>query len=246
MLKLSNVESCYGRIKAIHNVNINVEKRQIIGIIGANGAGKSTLLRTIAGLILPTSGKIFFCKEDVTSVPSHGMVRRGVILVPEGRAIFGELSTEDNLKLGAYRLHRKLSKAGLAKRLEDVYILFPVLRERKNQTARTLSGGEQQMLAIGRGLLSDPQLFLLDEPSLGLAPILFKDIVRALKQLLKEKELTLVLVEQNSKVALDISNYIYVMREGEIALEFPSEEVKDVAHLQKIYLGAIGKGTNHG
>ena len=214
MLKLKNVESCYGRIRAIHNVNINVEKSQAIGVIGANGAGKSTLLRTIAGLILPTNGEIFFYDEDVTSVPSHGMVRRGVILVPEGRAIFGELSTEDNLRLGTYRLHKKLSRTKLTEKLDYVYALFPVLKERKNQRAGTLSGGEQQMLAVGRGLLSDPQLFLLDEPSVGLAPTLFKDIVRALKQLLKEKGLTLVLVEQNSKVALDISHYIYVMREG--------------------------------
>lgn len=246
MLKLKNVESCYGRIRAIHNVNINVEKSQAIGVIGANGAGKSTLLRTIAGLILPTNGEIFFYDEDVTSVPSHGMVRRGVILVPEGRAIFGELSTEDNLRLGTYRLHKKLSRTKLTEKLDYVYALFPVLKERKNQRAGTLSGGEQQMLAVGRGLLSDPQLFLLDEPSVGLAPTLFKDIVRALKQLLKEKGLTLVLVEQNSKVALDISHYIYVMREGGIAAEFPSDEVKDVAYLQKIYLGTIGKGMNHG
>ena len=238
LLQLKNVESCYGAIRAIHEIDMNVNENQVVSIIGANGTGKSTLLRTIAGLILPTKGTIFYDGEDVTTTPSHRMVRKHVILVPEGREIFYELSSEENLLLGTYHVNKKLSKDNLNKKLETVYRLFPILRERKNQIAGTLSGGEQQMLAIGRGLLSYPRLFLLDEPSLGLAPVIIKDIMEALKQLIREQETTLVLVEQNSKVALDISDYCYVMREGTIALEFPSNEVKDVADLHKMYLGA--------
>jgi len=239
VLQLKSIESRYGAIRAIHDVNMNVNENQVVSIIGANGTGKSTLLRTIAGLMLPHKGTIFYDGEDVTNIPSHGMVRKNVILVPEGREIFSELSSEENLLLGTYHVNKKLSKGSLAKKLEDVYRLFPILRERKNQIAGTLSGGEQQMLAIGRGLLSYPRLFLLDEPSLGLAPVLIKDIMEALKQLIREQQMTLLLVEQNSKVALDISDYCYVMREGTIALEFPSNEVKDVADLHKMYLGTI-------
>lgn len=241
MLRLNNVEACYGAIRAIHDVSIEVQENQVVAIIGANGAGKSTLLRTIAGLMVPTKGQIFFDDEDVTFTPSHEMVRKGVILVPEGREIFAEVSTEENLKLGTYHWHRELSKNSLADRLEDIYRLFPVLKERNHQIAGTLSGGEQQMLAIGRGLLSKPRLFLLDEPSLGLAPKLVRDILFALKQLLMEQKLTVVLVEQNSKVALDMADYCYVMRQGEVVLGFPSSEVKDIAQLQKIYLGTTGK-----
>ena len=237
LLQLKNVESCYGAIRAIHEINMNVNENQVVSIIGANGTGKSTLLRTIAGLILPTKGTIIYDGEEVTTAPSHRMVRKHVILVPEGREIFYELSSEENLLLGTYHVNKKLSKGNLNKKLETVYRLFPILKERKNQIAGTLSGGEQQMLAIGRGLLSYPRLFLLDEPSLGLAPVIIRDIMGALKQLIREQETTLVLVEQNSKVALDISDYCYVMREGTIALEFPSNEVKDVADLHKMYLG---------
>lgn len=244
MLQLKNVESCYGAIRAIHEINMKVDENQVVSIIGANGTGKSTLLRTIAGLILPNKGTIFYDGEDVTNTPSHRMVRKHVILVPEGREIFYELSSEENLMLGTYHVNKKLSKESLTKKLEDVYRLFPILKERKNQIAGTLSGGEQQMLAIGRGLLSYPRLFLLDEPSLGLAPVIIKDIMEALKQLIREQEMTLVLVEQNSKVALFISDYCYVMREGTIALEFPSSDVKDVADLHKLYLGAIEERHN--
>jgi len=244
MLRLNNVEAGYGAIKAIHDVSIEVQKNQVVAIVGANGVGKSTLLRTIAGLMIPTLGQIFFDNEDVTFVPYYKRVRKGIVLVPEGRELFAQLSTENNLKLGTYHWHRELSRGNLAERLEDIYRLFPVLKERKNQMAGTLSGGEQQMLAIGRGLLSKPRLFLLDEPSLGLSPILVREILLTLKRLLMEQELTVVLVEQNTKVALEIADFCYVMRQGEIVLGLPTSEVKDVAQLQKIYLGTAEVGKN--
>ncbi|TAK34016.1 MAG: ABC transporter ATP-binding protein [Chloroflexota bacterium] len=235
MLEVNDLNTFYGHVRAIRDVSISVHPGEIVAILGANGAGKSTLLNTIAGMIPPAAGRIALDGLDVTFRRSHELVQRGLILVPERRQLFWPLTVEENLRLGAYRCRTGTRQLG--KNLERIYSLFPRLAERRKQGAGTLSGGEQQMVAIGRGLMSQPRLFLLDEPSLGLAPLVRAEIFRALRQLNGEHGLTLLLVEQDTKLALSIANRGYVMQTGQIVLQGQAQSLLANAEVHDIYLG---------
>ena len=233
MLKIENIEVCYGFIKAIKGVSFEVEKGEIIALIGSNGAGKTTILHTITGLISPKSGKITFEGKDLTKTPAHKILGMGMAHVPEGRRIFQELTVFENLKLGAYILR---DKKQIEKNLEYVYEHFPRLKERKNQLAGTLSGGEQQMLAMGRALMSKPKLLMLDEPSMGLAPILVEQIFDIIREL-HAAGTTILLVEQNANAALSVADRAYVLETGRIVLSGSGEELMHSEQVQKAYLG---------
>lgn len=233
MLKIENIEVCYGFIKAIKGVSFEVEKGEIIALIGSNGAGKTTILHTITGLISPKSGKITFEGKDLTKTPAHKILGMGMAHVPEGRRIFQELTVFENLKLGAYILR---DKKQIEKNLEYVYEHFPRLKERKNQLAGTLSGGEQQMLAMGRALMSKPQLLMLDEPSMGLSPILVDQIFDIIKEL-HNAGTTILLVEQNAQMALSIADNAYVLESGKIVLSGTGAELLASEQVKKAYLG---------
>ena len=233
MLKIENIEVCYGFIKAIKGVSFEVEKGEIIALIGSNGAGKTTILHTITGLISPKSGKITFEGKDLTKTPAHKILGMGMAHVPEGRRIFQELTVFENLKLGAYILR---DKKQIEKNLEYVYEHFPRLKERKNQLAGTLSGGEQQMLAMGRALMSNPKIILMDEPSMGLSPILVSEIFNIIKEVSADGT-TVLLVEQNAKKALSIANRAYVLETGKIVLEGDAKELMNDEQVKKAYLG---------
>lgn len=234
LLEISNLEVRYGGIRALHGLSLQVPKGSIVTLIGANGAGKSTTLRTISGLVPPTAGSIRFDGQEIAGKPAHTIVAGGLAHVPEGRLVFPELSVKENLMMGAYlRRDRK----EIAADLEWVGEFFPRLRERITQLAGTLSGGEQQMLAIGRALMGRPRCLMLDEPSLGIAPLLVETIFARLVDLNKERGLTLLLVEQNASLALKVSNYAYVLETGHIHLEGPSAELKNRPEIQAAYLG---------
>ena len=228
----------YGKIHAIRDVNINVSRHQMVAVIGANGAGKSSLLNSICGLVAIWSGKVFFEDKEITGTPTEKVMKLGISLVPEGgKQIFESLTTLDNLILGAYSRQRKGEKKGKVKKdIEFVYGIFPRLQEREKQLAGTLSGGEARMLTIGMCLMSEPKLLLLDEPSLGLAPLITKEIYRVILNLFKEG-LTILLVEQNVRIALDISNQAYVMETGKIVLEGNSCELLNSELVKRAYLG---------
>jgi branched-chain amino acid transport system ATP-binding protein len=212
MLKIENLVVRYGSFLALQNVNAHVERGEIIGIIGANGAGKSTLVRAIAGLVLPEAGTITFCGDQLIAQPPQDRTKLGLSLVPEGRGLFPRMSVEENLMLGGYLLK---DKGGMRRNLERSFELFPILRERRRQMSGTLSGGQQQMLAMSMGLMSDPQLMILDEPSLGLAPIVIGEIAHTLSQM-KQAGLTTLLIEQNSKMTATVADRIYVLQSGGI------------------------------
>jgi branched-chain amino acid transport system ATP-binding protein len=234
LLEISNLEVRYGGIRALHGLSLKVPKGSIVTLIGANGAGKSTTLRTISGLVPPTAGSIRFDGKEIAGKPAHAIVSEGLAHVPEGRLVFPELSVKENLMMGAYlRRDRK----EIASDLEWVGEFFPRLRERIGQIAGTLSGGEQQMLAIGRALMGRPRCLMLDEPSLGIAPLLVETIFARLVDLNRERGLTLLLVEQNASLALKVSNYAYVLETGHIHLEGPSAELKNCPEIQAAYLG---------
>ncbi|MEK7796524.1 MAG: ABC transporter ATP-binding protein, partial [Pseudomonadota bacterium] len=211
-LEVRALEVSYGQIKAVKGIDIEVKQGELVCLIGANGAGKTTTLKALSGMLPPSQGEILFEGERITGSPSHALVRRGIALVPEGRGIFGRLTVEENLRLGAYA---RRDGAGIRQDLERAYGLFPRLAERRRQFAGTLSGGEQQMLAIGRALLSRPRLLLLDEPSMGLAPMLVQKIFEIIRQIAAEG-VTLLLVEQNAKLALQISHRGYVLESGRV------------------------------
>jgi branched-chain amino acid transport system ATP-binding protein len=232
MLKVNNLEVFYGGIHALKGINIEVNKGEIVTIIGSNGAGKSTLLNSISGVLKPKTGDITFKGEKLGTVP-HKIVKRGICQVPEGRLIFANLSVKDNIILGAY-LRR--DKKQIAEDLEKVYTLFPRLKEREKQIAGTLSGGEQQMLAMGRGLMSNPEIILLDEPSLGLAPLLVQTIFEIIIDIQKMGK-TILLVEQNAYKALSIANRAYVLEQGTITLEGPAKDIASNPKIQEAYLG---------
>ena len=215
MLELKNLSSCYGAIEALKSINIHIEQSEIVTLIGANGAGKSTTLRNITGLVPATAGDILFEGKRLNGVPTHQITAMGISMVPEGRAIFANLSVGENLDMGAYL---QTNKAKNTQELERVYTLFPRLKERRKQLGGTLSGGEQQMLAIGRALMSRPRLLLLDEPSLGLAPLLVHTIFEAIDAINKEGT-TILLVEQNANAALKHSHRAYVLETGSIVME---------------------------
>lgn len=233
MLKLENLSVHYGAIEALKNLSLEVHQGEIVSLIGANGAGKTTTLRTISGLERKTSGNILFLGEDLSKVSSSAIVRKGISHIPEGRRIFPKMTVEENMELGA--ITRK-DKVQVQKDFEKAYLLFPRLRERKHQIAGTLSGGEQQMLAIARGLLSKPQLLILDEPSMGLAPIIVHEIFDTIKNI-NEEGTTILLVEQNANLALKISKRSYIIKTGTVETEGFSKDLLAMDDIRKAYLG---------
>ncbi len=236
MLRVQNLVSCYGRIQAVKHVSLHVDKREIVALIGANGAGKTTILRTISGLMRPAQGKVFLQETDVTGLPADQIVALGMAMVPEGRLVFAPMSVRDNLTLGAYQTIRRDGRVRVQQALERVCHHFPRLEERQKQLAGTLSGGEQQMLAIARALMSRPRVLLLDEPSMGLAPMLVKEIFAALGQL-RDEGTTILLVEQNAQAALELADRGYVLETGQVILEGPSQELLNNREVTRAYLG---------
>lgn len=236
MLNVSNLHAGYGHVAVLSNIDLHVEEGEIVTIIGANGAGKSTLLRAISGVIKPSSGRISFNNSSIDRLSTEKIVALGISHVPEGRQLFGALTVLENLQLGAYVRRRKESKKAISEDLEFVFDMFPVLKERRAQLAGTLSGGEQQMLAIGRALMSKPKMLLLDEPSMGLAPIIIQNIFATLKQL-REKGLTLLLVEQDATVALSIADRGYVLQNGKVALHDTGANLLNNDEVKAIYFG---------
>ncbi len=236
MLRIRNLKCYYGKIRAINGVSLSVRPRELIALIGANGAGKSTLLQTIAGLNQSWDGEILFEKASLRDLKPPAIVERGISLVPEGRLLFPPMSVLDNLKLGAYRRYLRREQAGIQEDLGEVLRLFPVLQERSRQQAGTLSGGEQQMLAIGRALMARPRLLLLDEPSMGLAPFLVRLILDVLVHL-KDRGMTVLLVEQNARAALQIADRGYVLENGKVVLEGTGEDLLADQDVKRAYLG---------
>ncbi len=232
MLKLTNVETFYGQIQALKGIDLEVNEGKIITLLGANGAGKSTTMKSIAGLLKPKNGTIQFMGEDITGLRPDQLLRKGISLVPEGRAILSSMTVLENLEMGAYQRKDKEVKDDI----EDVMKRFPILKERQTQMAGTLSGGQQQMLAIARALLSKPKLLLLDEPSMGLAPLIVADIFKIIKEI-KEAGTTVLLVEQNAKQALKIADYGYVMETGKIIIEGNAESLLENPQVVEAYLG---------
>ncbi|MEG0307877.1 MAG: ABC transporter ATP-binding protein [Clostridium sp.] len=233
MLKITNLVVSYGGIEALKGIDINVEKGKIITLVGANGAGKSTVLRSIVGLVKKKAGNIEYKGDDLGSVKTQYLTSRGLTLVPEGRRIFSDLTIEENLLLGAYA---RKDKEEIKKDIKWVYELFPILKERQLQLGGTLSGGEQQMLAVGRALMSRPELLMMDEPSLGLAPLIVKDIFSIIKEINK-KGVTILLIEQNANLALKIADYGYVMETGRITMEGKGQDLLKNDDIKKAYLG---------
>jgi branched-chain amino acid transport system ATP-binding protein len=235
MLRIENLHTYYGYIHALKGISLEVARGEIVALIGSNGAGKTTTLGSVAGLVPSSEGKIFFENEDVTNIAPHSLVRKGVSLAPEGREVFPALTVEDNLRLGAYIRN---NKSGIAESFERVYTLFPRLKERTTQQAGTLSGGEQQMLAIGRALMSDPKLLLLDEPSLGLAPTLVVMIFELITEINKQG-VTILLIEQNANMALKVANRAYVLEIGSIAMQGSAKELAGDSRVKEAYLGVL-------
>jgi branched-chain amino acid transport system ATP-binding protein len=233
LLEVNDVHSYYGKIQALKGISLTVEEGEIVSLIGGNGAGKTTTLRTISGLLTPRQGSVTFNGEDLGSYKAHDLVAKGMAMVPEGRGVFARLTVLDNLEMGAY--HRK-DKAGIAKDVDYVFSLFPRLEERKKQIAGTMSGGEQQMLATGRALMSKPSLILMDEPSMGLAPVLVELIFDTIVEINKAGT-TVLLVEQNAHMALQVANRGYVLQTGEIVLNDTADVLRNDPTVQKAYLG---------
>ena len=233
MLKVSRIEVHYGGVPALHEVSFEVGKGELVAIVGANGAGKTTTLKTVVGALSPVSGSIEFEGVDITQKNTAEVVRLGITYVPEGRLIFGPLTVEENLLLGAFTIS---TKEEIEERMDYVYHLFPILKERYRQRGGTLSGGEQQMLAIGRGLMSSPKLLMLDEPSLGLMPTLVTEVLEVVARL-KEKGNTILLVEQNVREALELADRGYVLETGRVVLEGEGKDLSQNPHIKKAYLG---------
>ncbi len=233
MLEVKDLEVYYGVIQAIKGISFDVNEGEVIALIGANGAGKTTTLQTVSGMIAPAKGQIIFEGTDITKIPGHKIVSMGMAHVPEGRRVFAQLSVYENLKLGAYT---RKDKNEIEETIASVYESFPRLKERKNQAAGTLSGGEQQMLAMGRALMSKPRLILMDEPSMGLSPILVEEIFRIIENISKAGT-TVLLVEQNAKKALSIADRAYVLETGKIALAGNASDLLNDESVKKAYLG---------
>jgi len=234
MLKITNLHVSYGGIQALQGISLEVPEGKIITLLGANGAGKSTTLRTIMGIVKPDQGSIEFQDENLLGLKSFQVVEKGIALVPEGRRVFANLTVKENLALGAYT---RKDKEEIRADIEDVYGLFPRLKERHSQSAGTLSGGEQQMLALGRALMSKPRLLMIDEPSLGLAPVLSQDVLGKLTELNQKQNQTVLLIEQNARAALNIADYAYILETGQIKLEGPASELVTDDAVRKTYLG---------
>jgi branched-chain amino acid transport system ATP-binding protein len=233
MLEVTDLHTYYGNIHALKGISITVEQGEIVTLIGGNGAGKTTTLRTITGLIKPRQGHVLLNGEDLTAYKAHEIVYKGVAMIPEGRGIFARLTVAENLDMGAYT---RKDRTQISPDLDRIYTLFPRLQERRKQVAGTLSGGEQQMLAIGRALMAHPRLLLLDEPSMGLAPILVEGIFNTIKDINKEGT-TILLVEQNALMALSIAQRGYVLQTGQIVLQDTAENLQNNELVQKAYLG---------
>ena len=236
-LQIDRISTFYGEAQALKDVSLEVRSREVVAILGSNGAGKSTLVKTLTGLVPSTTGKILFDGQSIEDQQAHEIIRKGVACVPEGRELFGSLSVRENLELGAYSLLSSTRKEVSGQRLEMVFSLFPILRHRLKQKAETLSGGEQQMLAMGRALMANPKLLACDEPSLGLAPLLVSEMLKTLRRICDELEVSLLLVEQNARAALKIADYVYVLERGEVVLEGACEEVVTSRTIQAAYLG---------
>lgn len=234
MLKIKDLDVFYGGIHALKSINFEINEGQIVTLIGSNGAGKTTILKVISGIVKKKNGDILFKDEEISKLPSEKIVELGIIHVPEGRKIFTDLNVEENLLMGAYL---RKDKNEIRKDLENIYELFPRLKERKTQMGGTLSGGEQQMLAIGRAMMSKPKLLMLDEPSMGLAPIIVQEIYETIKKLNEERNLTVLLVEQNANLALQAAHHAYVIETGEIVLEGSGKELLGDDRVRKAYLG---------
>jgi branched-chain amino acid transport system ATP-binding protein len=233
LLEIENLNTYYGHVQALKGISLTVDEGEIVTLIGANGAGKSTTLRTISGLLRPREGRVVFQGEELNDVPAHEIVYRGISQAPEGRAVFATLTTDENLNMGAYSLRG--DKEAIEENRRRVFKLFPRLEERKNQIAGTLSGGEQQMLAIGRALMARPKILMLDEPSLGLAPMLVKAIFQTIREI--NEGVTILLVEQNARAALRLADKGYVLETGNIVLEGTAEELMGDERVRKAYLG---------
>jgi len=233
MLEVNNIHTYYGNIQALRGISINVEEGEIVSLIGANGAGKTTILRSISRLINLREGNIHFEGEDLAQFKAHNLVYKGIAMVPEGRGIFSKLTVAENMEMGAFS---RSDSDGIQQDLERVFDLFPRLKERRSQVAGTLSGGEQQMLATGRALMANPRLLLMDEPSMGLAPVLVESVFETIQRINKEGT-TILLVEQNATMALQIANRGYVLQTGEIVLSDSAENLQQNEMVQKAYLG---------
>lgn len=236
MLRIDGLSASYGSIQVLKRISIQVPKGQIVSIIGANGAGKTTLLKSISGLMKIQEGRVVYKEKDISGLPANRIVGLGISQVPEGRQIFSHLSVQDNIHLGAYLYFKRRNRLEIQKRVERLYEIFPVLQDRTKQIAGTLSGGEQQMLAIARALMGQPELLLMDEPSMGIAPLIVREIFEVIKEL-NESGTTILLVEQNAKAALKVAHHSYVLERGEIALEGLAKELLDNPKVKEAYLG---------
>ena len=236
MLRIEGLNAGYDSIQVLKNVSLKVPKGKVVSIIGANGAGKSTLLKSISGLMKINKGHIFYKKTDIAGMPANRIVGLGISQVPEGRQIFAHLSVLDNIHLGAYLYYKRNNRLEIKKRIHRIHEIFPVLETRSKQIAGTLSGGEQQMLAIARALMAKPELLLLDEPSMGIAPLIVREIYSVIQQL-NESGTTVLLVEQNARAALKVAHHSYVLERGEIVMEGLAEELLDNPRVKEVYLG---------
>ncbi len=234
LLEVKDINVHYQKVQAVTDISIQIDEGQIVTLIGANGAGKSTTLRTISGLKRATSGGIWFDGERIDQLAPEKIVRMGIAHVPEGRQVFPDLSVNENLQSGAYL---RKDREGIARDLEEVHEHFPILKERRNQRAKTLSGGEQQMVAIGRALMSNPRLILMDEPSLGLSPVLVQEVAKIIREINK-KGVPVILVEQNAELALNLADYGYVLETGRITVEGKAKYLHETEHVRRAYLGA--------
>jgi branched-chain amino acid transport system ATP-binding protein len=236
MLKIEGLNAAYGSIQVLKNISLKVPKGKVVSIIGANGAGKSTLLKSISGLMKISKGSILYKEKDISGMPANRIVGLGISQVPEGRQIFAHLSVLDNIHLGAYLYFKRNNRLEIKERVDRIYEIFPILETRSKQIAGTLSGGEQQMLAIARALMARPELLLLDEPSMGIAPLIVREIFNVIQQLNKSGT-TVLLVEQNAQIALKVAHYSYVLERGEIVMEGLAEELLDNPRVKEVYLG---------
>jgi len=236
-LKIRRISTFYGEAQALKDISLTVNRNEVVAILGSNGAGKTTLLKTLTGLLKPKSGRILFDGQDITGKPPYKIISKGIASVPEGRELFGSMTVMDNLILGIYSLNKRERKEMIGSRLEMIFGLFPVLKSRLKQKSETLSGGEQQMLALGRALMANPRFLALDEPSLGLSPMLVAEMMKLLRKICLELEVSALLVEQNARAALKIAVHVHVLERGEIVLSGTSEEVVDDPRIQSAYLG---------
>jgi branched-chain amino acid transport system ATP-binding protein len=234
MLQVEGIDVYYGDVQVLKNVSLDVKERELVAVIGANGAGKTTLIKTISGLLKPRKGSIHFSDRCISDINAHQVVAQGVVQVPEGRLLFPEMTVRENLEMGGYTVR---NREALSQSLRSVYELFPVLQERENQAAGTMSGGEQQMVAVGRAMMSAPKLIMFDEPSLGLSPKLVQSIFQLVVRINKELGITVLLVEQNVQHSCQISDRAFVIENGEVVLQGPGQEMLENDHVRRAYLG---------